>query len=218
MLTHTVLVILKPSPRHKATIDFLSALVALNQNNVLNREQSQLNRSRVENNILASFGTQRNCDTIVDDDNKQQPATTARYYAKILDSACFIRIVVSTYTQLSRPATMSLAYENRGFAEYPQSTIMDDHPAHDHLHHQQQNRSPPPPISNDDPYYQIDSALQLQIHGLPQQPQKEDLEDSTTSPAATTIQKPLREVLKDEEGRFVCTWVRVVVSSANQLN
>ena len=110
---------------------------------------------------------------------------------------------------------MSLAYENRGFAEYPQSTIMDDHTAHEHLHHQQQKYSPPAQMVNDDPYYDINSALQLQMQELPQQPQqeqKDDLDDSPASPASTSIQKPTREVLKDAEGRFVCTWVGWEVS------
>lgn len=87
---------------------------------------------------------------------------------------------------------------------------MDDHTAHEHLHHQQQHSSPPAQMTNDDQYYDINSALQLQMQELPQQQQaqeKEDLDDSAPSPASATIQKPAREISKDEEGRFVCTWV-----------
>ena len=121
-------------------------------------------------------------------------------------------------------ATMSLAYENRGFAEYPQSTIMDDPTAHDHdhdhnhnhdhshdhMHHEQIYTSPPvtmsnnDPMSNDDPYAQIESALELQMQDLPQH--KEDDEDAG-SPRATALAKPIREIVKDSDGKFVCTWV-----------
>lgn len=85
---------------------------------------------------------------------------------------------------------------------------MDDHTAHEHMHHQQQDPSPPPQMQNDNnPYYQIDSTLELQIQELPQQQQKADNEENECTPPAATVMKPHREVLKDENGRFVCTWV-----------
>lgn len=104
------------------------------------------------------------------------------------------------------PATMSLAYENRGFAEYPQSTIMDDPTSHDHehMHHQQNYSSPQVDMSNVD-YTQLDSALELQMSEVPQQ--KVDEEDAG-SPRAAALTKPVREIVKDDDGRFVCTWVR----------
>lgn len=104
------------------------------------------------------------------------------------------------------PATMSLAYENRGFAEYPQSTIMDDPTPHDHdhMHHQQSYPSPQVDMSNVD-YTQLDSALELQMSEVPQQ--KDDEEDAG-SPRAAALTKPVRDIVKNEDGRFVCTWVR----------
>jgi hypothetical protein len=99
---------------------------------------------------------------------------------------------------------MSLAYENRTFSDYPQSTIMDD-PSHDHSMHQHQRYPSPPAPMSENPYTsaQIDSALEMQ---MPEMPPKD--EDDAGSPGRSkALVKPDREVTKGEDGRYVCSWV-----------
>lgn len=99
---------------------------------------------------------------------------------------------------------MSLAYENRGFSDYPSGTIMEE-PSHDHLHqHHQRYPSPPPPMS-ENPYSnaQIDSALEMQLSELPH---KAD-EDGGSPGRSKALMKPVRELVKGEDGKYLCNWV-----------
>jgi len=103
------------------------------------------------------------------------------------------------------PSIMSLAYENRTFSDYPQSSIMHDPNEHEETNMQHHRYPSPPPPLSENPYNpQLDAAgLEMQ---MPELPQKEE-SDAPSPGRSKAIPKPDREVTKGEDGRFVCTWV-----------
>jgi hypothetical protein len=108
---------------------------------------------------------------------------------------------------------MSTVYDPRPYDQDPstfhaQLQEAQEHEQHDHLEHHEQPRypSPPPPLS-ETPYaqQQAQDVLAVARLELPELPTKEET-DVNSPGRSKPIPKPDREVTKDQNGRFYCTW------------
>ncbi|QSZ32805.1 hypothetical protein DSL72_002385 [Monilinia vaccinii-corymbosi] len=104
---------------------------------------------------------------------------------------------------------MSLSYESRAFmpdTQYPmqmahETQEQDEFKAHDEPHYP----SPPPPMS-ENPYtaQPMTETPEHQVLELPELPKDE--EEAPSPGRSKPVPKPDREVTKDANGRFYCTW------------
>lgn len=104
---------------------------------------------------------------------------------------------------------MSLSYESRSFmsdTQYPmqmahEAQEQDEFKPHDEPHYP----SPPPPMS-ENPYtaQTLTATPEHQVLELPEPPKDE--EGASSPGRSKPIPKPDREITKDANGRFYCTW------------
>lgn len=145
--------------------------------------------------------------------HQQNPRSRHAYYEsfsphpankQLFAAACHPFEEASYPSSFNYPSIMSLAYENRTFSDYPQSSIMHDPNEHEENNMQHHRYPSPPPPLSENPYNpQLDAAgLEMQ---MPELPQKEE-SDAPSPGRSKAIPKPDREVTKGEDGRFVCTW------------
>jgi hypothetical protein len=110
---------------------------------------------------------------------------------------------------------MSVVYEPRDFIHN------GSYPPMDHDHNGDADRFPDPTNSVEDdlaaavtayqttPQQLLDDAearIEARLDGLSSSPMKEDSPSSTSNQRIKPIPKPDRDVTKNGEGKFVCTW------------
>ncbi|KAF7946978.1 uncharacterized protein EAE97_004227 [Botrytis byssoidea] len=114
------------------------------------------------------------------------------------------------YQDNSRPNNnMSLSYESRSFmtdTQYPMQMAHETQEQDEFKPHDEHNYPSPPPPMSENPYT-TQSMTETPDHPSLELPELPKDEDEAPSPGRSKpVPKPDREITKDANGRFYCTW------------